>query len=74
MAVITKPAASKLKLSVVTTADGKDKIVSKTYGNVKPDASDEGVYTVGKILADLQEFPLSAITRVDETQLSSDGQ
>lgn len=70
MSVVTKPMESKLKLVVNVTVDGKTTTSSRSYGKVKPDAEDAGVYNVGAALGSLQTHPVNRITRIDETELT----
>ncbi len=70
MSIITKPLATGAKLVVNKTIDGKTKEVSRTYGNVKPEATDDAVFNTMDALAELQVNPVNRIVKVDNTELS----
>ena len=70
MSVIEKPMESKLKLVVNVTKEGKTTTSTRSYGKVKPDAENSGVYAVGAALAGLQVNPINRITCVKEVELS----
>lgn len=70
MAVIEKPVSSKFKLGMTKTVEGELKNISKTFGNVKADATNAGVYAVAKGLGSLQQNPVAKISRMDEVELA----
>ncbi len=51
--------------------DGKDVIKSRTYSNVKADASDEGIYAVAEAIASLQEPTMDEVILVESSLLVS---
>ena len=48
---------------------GKTKVKSKTFSNVKHNASNEAVYEVASALESLQEYPVIEIAKIDNTTL-----
>ena len=51
--------------------DGKQRISTKSYNNLKLDATDEGIYTCGEALSTLQEFPLMKLKKVEESVITN---
>ncbi|MGM0397319.1 MAG: DUF1659 domain-containing protein [Bacillota bacterium] len=51
--------------------DGKQRISSKSYSNVKLDATDDGIHTCGEALAGLQELPLMKLKKVEESVITN---
>jgi len=49
---------------------GNTKVKSKTFSNVKHNASNEDVYEVAKAIESLQEYPLLEIAKIDNTTLA----
>lgn len=73
MAVVATKNPSGLKIRFDCGTDeitGKVKTKSKTYSNVRPSASGDEIYAVGKALSGLQKHDLLEIARVDNTTLS----
>lgn len=50
-------------------ADGNPVYKQRRYNRIKPEAADEAVYAVGKVLAGLQRYTLTEITRQDDLRL-----
>ena len=48
------------------TVDGKQKVVNKTYNNIKVDAMDENIHTCGALLSTLQSKSLLQVKKVEE--------
>ncbi len=71
MAVSKVPGNSVLRLEVEVgvNTSGNPVYRNRSLNNVKPTASDQDLYDVGAALADLQEYPLNGISRVDGAQL-----
>jgi hypothetical protein len=71
MAVAAIPLVSRLQLRLRLGYDsgGNPILRTRSYANVKADASDEHVYYTGLGLAGLQEHALEVIRRVDEAEL-----
>ena len=71
MPVTTIPLSSRmqLRLKIGETAEGRDIIRSRSFSNVKPDAQDQDVHTVGTALSQLQANELKALHRVNEFEL-----
>lgn len=42
---------------------------SRTYSNVKPTASEDDVYALAGLLAQLQDYPLGRVNRVDNADI-----
>lgn len=64
---------SRLKLELDGGMDGDKQIVkSKTYSNVKVDATNEDVYGVGTALAGLQTMNLLKVKKLEEIELISE--
>lgn len=63
--------SSKLRLRFVDSVDGegKEKLASRTYSNVKVATTDEDVYGVAVDMAGLQTKSLKTIIRTDEKEL-----
>ena len=57
----------KLDLGMV---DGKTKVKSKTFSNVKHNASNEDVYEVASAIESLQQYPVLEIAKIDNTTLA----
>lgn len=59
----------KIQFNNGSAADGRMLKKSKTYSNVKADATNEAVYSVVDTITKLQDKPVLEIIRVDETAL-----
>lgn len=70
MAVIEKPVNSKLKMGMSKMVEGELKTISKTFNNVRADASNDGVYGVATELGGLQQNPLLKVSRLNEVELA----
>ena len=65
------PAGLRLKFDLgQDPLTGKTKVKSKTFSNVKHDASNEDVYEVASALQSLQEYPVIEIAKIDNTTLA----
>lgn len=71
MAVSKQPLEGIMELELQTglNAAGNPVLVIRRFSNVKPDAADQDVYDAAQVLAALQKYTLSAVTRVDYAQL-----
>ena len=48
----------------------KTKVKSKTYSNIKTDATSQDIYDVAKKLEGLQEYPAIEICKIENTTLA----
>ncbi|PMQ01435.1 MAG: hypothetical protein CBR30_06310 [Dictyoglomus sp. NZ13-RE01] len=70
MAVNSIPYNSRLILRVqVGFQQGNPVIRSRSFNNVKADASDSSVYAVAEKLASLQKYPLVKVVRTNDEEL-----
>ena len=71
MAVSKIPIGTALRIQFQTGVDGKGNPVYSTKGlnNVKDTAVDQDIYDVALALAQLQEFTVEAVMRVDSGRL-----
>lgn len=67
---IPQTSAFSFKIKEIDSA-GKEKIVTRKYANVKPEASDADVYAVAYGLVSLQKDQLESIERIDDGKLIS---
>lgn len=76
MAIIQMPDASRLVLTLDDGVDDEGNPLTKTksFNNVKPEASDEALFNVADSLAQLQTRDLVSVDRHDRAQLIDDGQ
>ncbi len=74
MAVLVTPLTSKMKLQFQTGVDGEGNPVyrSKTISKVKTDAIDQDVFDTANALGALCADILSAITRINDSDLSEE--
>lgn len=73
MPVISSIVSSDLKVMVQTGLDddGLPVVRSRNFSRVKPEATDEAIYNVGDTLGALQQYPVTAIRKVSESDLIS---
>ena len=71
MPVIATPLITRmqLRLRVGTDPMGNPILRTRSYNNIKPEATDEAIYETGQDLTGLQEYPLEILRRVDEAEL-----
>lgn len=62
------PSSLKIKLDL-GMVDGKTKVRSKTFSNLKHDATSQNVYDVAESLMSLQEYDVLETIKVDNTTL-----
>ena len=72
MAIVTKnPSGLKLRFDCgINDLTGKSIVKSRTFSNVRPNASNEDVYNVGVALASLQKYYVLEILKIDNSTLS----
>lgn len=72
MAVNVNPLDSKLRITYSLGADSNGKEITqiKTYSNVKASAADEDVYSIAKVLTDLQSNDVLRIGRLEEKEMT----
>ena len=63
------PSSLKIKLDL-GMVEGKTKVRSKTFSNLKHDASAQDVYDVAQSLMSLQKHDVTDIIKIDNTTLS----
>lgn len=69
--ILNNPAGLRLKFDLgKDELTGKTKVKSKTFSNVKYNASNEDVYAVATALESLQEYPVLEIAKIDNTTLA----
>jgi hypothetical protein len=71
MAVNRVAQGSRLVITIQSgvNAGGKPTYHQRTYKNLKASAADADVYAVGQEMANLQSYPVTGISRVDENNL-----
>lgn len=62
------PSSLKIKLDL-GMVDGKTKVRSKTFSNLKHDATSQNVYDVAESLMSLQEYDVLETIKIDNTTL-----
>ena len=73
MSVITmnNPSSLRVKLDAgLNDSTGNTIVKSKTYSNIKPEATSQAIYDVATALEGLQEFPVLEVTKIDNTTLA----
>lgn len=71
MAIEVKTEKKTLKVELdAGVVDGKQKISTRSFNNVKVDATDENIHACGEVLADLQEMELMRLKKVEESVLT----
>ena len=72
MAIQTKnPSGLKLRFDCgINNLTGKTKIKTKTYSNIRPEASVDNLFEVGSVIANLQKYDLLEIAKIDNSTLS----
>ena len=63
------PSSLRVKLDL-GMVDGKTKVRSKTFSNLKHNASAQDVYEVAESLMGLQEYAVIEIAKIDNTTLA----
>ena len=64
------PSSLKVKFDCGLNDNGKTIVKSRTYSNLKHNASSNDVYDVSNALASLQQHSLLEITKLDNTTLA----
>lgn len=64
------PSSLKVKFDYGLNDNGKTVVKSRTYSNLKHDATNLDVYNVANALASLQQHDLLEIAKIDNTTLS----
>ena len=69
--MLNNPAGLRLKFDLgKDDLTGNTKVKSKTFSNVKYNASNEDVYEVASAIESLQEYPVLEIAKIDNTTLA----
>ncbi len=71
MAITKEAGAAKLVVRLQTGVDGKGvpELSTRTYSKVKPTAADQDLYDIAQAIADLTNYPLYRVNRVDDVAL-----
>ena len=67
---VKNPSGLKMKFNCGKDDKGNTIRKTKTYSNLRPDASDQDVYDVGVMISSLQEHVLIEIAKVDNTSIA----
>ena len=71
MAVLEAKNPSSLRIKLdVGMVNGRTKVRSKTFSNVKHDADAQNVYDVAEALMGLQEYQTIEVAKIDNTTLA----
>ena len=73
MSVITMNNPSSLRVKLDAGRDdstGNTIVKSKTYSNIKPEATSQAIYDVATALEGLQEFSVLEVVRIENTTLA----
>lgn len=70
ISVIKNTSSIKVKFDQGEDLNGDRIVKSRTYGSIKPDASNENIVEFVSGLSDMQEHKLVAINRIDNTSLA----
>ena len=73
MSVITmnNPSSLRVKLDAgLNDSTGNTIVKSKTYSNIKPEATSQAIYDVATALEGLQEFSVLEVVRIENTTLA----
>jgi hypothetical protein len=74
MAIEVMAEKKTLKLELdAGVVDGRQRISSKSYSNVKLDATDDNIHASGEVLAGLQTLPLMKVKKVEESIITNEG-
>ena len=69
--VLNNPAGLRLKFDLgKDELTNKTKVKSKTYSNIKPEATSQAIYDVATALEGLQEFPVLEVAKIENTTLA----
>ena len=69
--VLNNPAGLRLKFDLGKDEfTNKTKVKSKTYSNIKPEATSQAIYDVATALEGLQEFSVLEVVKIDNTTLA----
>ncbi len=69
--VANNPAGLRLKFDLGRDeSTGKTKVKSKTFSNVKHNASNENIYAVASAIESLQDYAVLEIAKIDNTTLA----
>ena len=71
MAIVKVPQSARLTVKIQTGLNdaGNPVFRSRNFANLKPDAADADVYSVGAGIAALQLHPVASILKLDEISL-----
>ncbi|MDD3612907.1 MAG: DUF1659 domain-containing protein [Caldicoprobacterales bacterium] len=71
MALSINPISCRLQLQLDYGVDEAGRAISrsKSYSNVKPDASNQDIFDTAMAIAGLQSYPVTAVRRIDQSEL-----
>lgn len=69
MKITKMPGSLRLKYSAGTNAEGKEVFKNRTISNINPEATDEAVYALKALLAEVQEKPVLELFRVENKSI-----
>ncbi|ACK41770.1 MULTISPECIES: DUF1659 domain-containing protein [Dictyoglomus] len=70
MPVQSLPYNSRLILRVqIGVQSGNPVLRNRSFNNIKPDATDEAVYTVAQVLGSLQKYPVVKVVRTNDEEI-----
>jgi uncharacterized protein YaaR (DUF327 family) len=74
MAVVSQAKDSKLRIKYIDGVDeeGNNVVKTKTYSNVKIEASDEDLYAAADAMMERQSKTVEEIARIDEEELTEE--
>jgi len=67
--IINQSSRVRLRFVDGVDGDGRERLVSRSYSNVKAEANDTDVYEVAVDMSGLQTKPLKTVVRTDEKEL-----
>lgn len=66
------PGSLRLKYSAGMGANGRESFLTRTMGNIHPEATDEAVYALKALLAAVQEQPIADFVRSESKTMTQE--